>query len=222
MAAKITPERIEEKVVRHPFTQAERLELGSELARAINRQRSVETEFEGVKAAFKAKVAEAESNVETLSIDISNGFTMRRKKCRVVFRPKDRKKDYYPELKDGIFEAQPVLTEDMDADDFQAELFAAEQQFERRAEVPLFRDSVLVLGRLEGKWYSALRVKVGQQAITERLDPAAKRFKARPQAVDATLARLSAWLVDTFGEETAKGFADAIQKVAKTQLELEE
>ena len=222
MSAKITPERIEDRVVRHDFTPTERLDLGSELARALGRLRGVEAEFEGVKASFKARIATEESTVETVSTDIQNGFTMRKKKCRVVFRPKDKKKDYYPEIKDDVFDAKAVLTEDMTQDDFQAELFEAEQRFERRAEILLFKDSYLVLGRLSGKWFSALRVKVGAQQVQERLDPSGKKFRTRPEALGATLARLSKWLVEQFGEETAKGFADAIAKVETTQGQLEE
>lgn len=222
MSAKVAQERIEDRLVRHDFTQNERLDLGSELARALGRLRGVESEFEGVKASFKARIATEESTVETVSTDIQNGFTMRKKKCRVVFRPKDKKKDYYPEIKDDVFDAKPALTEEMTPDDFQAELFESEQRFERRAEILVFKDSYLVLGRWSSKWYAALRVKVGAQQIQERLDPSGKRFKSRPEALAATLARLSQWLLEQFGEETAKGFKDAIAKVATTQGELEE
>jgi hypothetical protein len=218
----IPTERTEERMVKHEFSPTERLELGSELARALQQKDSIETEAEGVKASYKAKVAEAESKVANYASDIQNGFTMRRKKCRVVFRPKDRKKDYYAEIKDGIFDTKVVLTDDMTDDDFQAELFQAEQQFERRAEVVLFKGGLMVLGRLAGKWYAALRVKVGAQGIEERLDPGSKKYKTRPDAVKATVSRICNWLSDSFGEETAKGFDDSIQKVLKVQEGLEE
>lgn len=222
MAAKISNERIEERLVKHEFTAAERLEIGAELARSLQRKESLEIEFEGVKASYKAKLAEADSQVSNHAASIQNGFDMRKKRCRVIFRPKDRKKDFYPEIKDGIFDTKIVLTDDMTQDDFQDELFQAEQQFERRCEVALFKGGVLVLGRLSGKWYSALRVQVGQQKTEERLDPAGKKFKTRPDALKATVLRLQTWLVDSLGEETAKGFQDSIAKAVKIQEPLEE
>lgn len=222
MAAKISNERFEERLVKHEFSPAERLEIGAELARALQKKDSIETEFEGVKASYKAKIAEADSLVSNHAADIQNGFTHRKKKCRVVFRTKDRKKDYYPEIKDGIFSTTIVLTDDMTADDMQDELFQAEQQFERRAEVVLFKDGTLILGRMAGKWYAALRVKIGGKGIEERLDPAAKKFKARPDALKATIIRLQTWLSDQLGDETAKGFQDSIAKAVKVQEPLEE
>lgn len=222
MAAKVSNERIEERVVKHEFTPTERLEIGAELARSLQRMASLETEFEGVKASYKAKLAEAESQVANHAASIQNGFDMRKKRCRVIFRPKDRKKDYFPEIKDGVFDTKVVLVDDMSQDDFQDELFQAEQQFERRCEVLLFKDGLLVLGRLSGKWHAALRVQVGQLKIEERLDAAGKKFKTRPDALKASVARVQTWLVDSFGEETAKGFQDSIAKAVKIQEPLEE
>lgn len=222
MAAKISNERIEERLVKHEFTPAERLEIGAELARSLQRRESVEIEFEGIKASYKAKLAEADSQVSNHAASIQNGFEMRKKRCRVVFRTKDRKKDYFAEIKDGLFDTKVVLTDDMTADDFQDELFQAEQQFERRCEVHLFKDGTLVLGRMAGKWYSALRVQVGQQKLEERLAPDGKKFKTRPDALKQTIIRLQTWLVDSFGEQTTKGFADSIAKAVKIQEPLEE
>lgn len=214
--------KTETRLVRHEFTQTERLQLGTDLAQNHRQLQGIEAEFEGVKANFKARIAEAESRIETLATDIGNGFTMRQKNCKVVLRPKDRKKDFYAEIKDGVFEAKPVITEDMTTDDFQQELFEAESRFERRAEIPLFKDAVLVVGRLKGKWFSALRVRIGQQKLEERLAPDADKFKARPDAIKATVIRLEKWVTQQFGAETWKGFADAVSKVVKTHETLEE
>lgn len=212
----------ETRLVKHTFTQTERLEMGGELARAVGRVRQVEVEFEGIKGTYKAKIGEAESAVETISNNIQNGFEMRAKKCKVVFRPKDKKKDYYPEIKDGIYDTKPVLTDDMTPDDFNRDLFEAERVFEHRKELSLFKDGNLVVGRFDGKWYTALRITMGAQKLQERLDPAGKKFKDRHGAIKATAARCLTWITDQFGDETAKGFKDAIAKVVKDNEELVE
>lgn len=214
--------KIEERLVKHEFSTAEKVEKGSELARALGNKSQVEAEFEGVKSTYKARIAECDSRAEKVSNDIRNGFEMRTKRCKVEFRTKDRKKDFYPEIKDGVFEVKPALTEDMTQDDFQTELFEAESRFERRSEVSLFKGGVLVLGRLKDKWYAALRVKVGEQAIEERLAPDGKKWKARSAALMETITRLRGWVVDQFGEETWKGFQDSVDKAVKVQEPLEE
>lgn len=212
----------ETRLVKHTFTPAERLEMGGELARAVGAVRQVEAEFEGVKSSYKAKIGAAESSVETISNNIQNGFEMRQKKCKVVFRPKDRKKDYYPEIKDGIYDTKAVLTDDMTPDDFNRDLFEAERVFEAKKEITLFKDGFLVVGRFDGKWFAALRVTMGAKKLQERLDPAGKKFKARFDAVRHTAKRCEQWITDQFGDETAKGFKDSVAKAVAAQEELVE
>jgi hypothetical protein len=73
------------KSVKHTFTPAERGGLGDDLARAIGALRGVETEFDGIKASYKAKTAEVEARIDGLSTNLINGFDMRNERCVVVY-----------------------------------------------------------------------------------------------------------------------------------------
>lgn len=165
--------KIEVKNVKHVFTEAERNALGDSLARTIGAKRGNEAEFDQVKSSFKAKITENEARIDRLSTDLVNGFEMRDKKCIVVFRPKDRQKDYYLEGTDP--ETQPLVTEEMTRDDYQADLLQAESKFDLREEINLFQPQendagILAVGKLAGNWFTALRVKIGKLELTERLD----------------------------------------------------
>jgi hypothetical protein len=135
-----SPLKTELKTVKHSFTSDERLALGIDLARQHGVMAGIEAEFDQIKSAYKARTAEAEAKVGSLSTALVNGFDMRQVSCVVVFRPKDRKKDYFLE---SVWEnatspdylTGPVLTEDMTRDDFQAELIQAEAKGEHEGAV---------------------------------------------------------------------------------------
>jgi hypothetical protein len=108
------------KTIKHTFSHAEREQLGIDLAQAFGTIRSIEAEFDGIKSNYKARTAEAEARIDRISSNITNGFDLREAECIVVYRPKDKLKDYY--LSDGDVEAGPVLTERMTQEDFQLAL----------------------------------------------------------------------------------------------------
>jgi len=112
--------KIEVKAVKHVFTLEERDEVGGMLARALATLRGINAEFDEVKASYKFKIAEAEAAIGSLETKRTNGFEFRSENCRVVYRAKDRKKDYF--LENDPADAAPVLTESMTAEDFQADL----------------------------------------------------------------------------------------------------
>jgi len=231
--------KIETKSVKHTFTPEERDQLGGDLARCVGSIRSIEAEFDQVKAGYKAKTAEAASRVESLSTALVNGFEMRNKRCVVAYRPQERQKDYLLEadvLKMKIAEsavpgfvvelAGVVLTEPMTAEDFQAELIMAESKFDTREEITLFppteRDrGVLVVGRFAGVWFSALRVNIGKLSLEERLDSEQRSFKKRADAVSHAVKRVKEWLKTNL-KDHAKGFETSFDAVVDAHKEREE
>ena len=199
------------KVVKHTFTEPERREMGNDLARAHGSVKQIETEFEGVKASYKAKISEKESAIETLSTNLVNGFTMKEKDCRVVFDVPASKKRFY--AADSTENTEVLAEEAMTQDDFQKELIEAESVFGLRKEIELFPSidqdrGVLVIGQLDGRWYSALRIFIGKKKLEERLDSEQKSFKARFGAVKAGFARADEWLNASFGATAAAGFKE--------------
>lgn len=218
------PQKLEIKNVKHTFTDTERNGLGSDLARCIGGLRGIEGEFDQVKASFKAKITESEARIDNLSTSLVNGFEMRNKKCRVVFRPKDRLKDYFlEESKNGD---PPVVTEEMTRDDFQADLLMAESKFDFREEIQLFQPQdndagILVVGKLAGNWFTALRVRIGKLELTERLDSEQRAFKKRPDAVSHAVKRANAWAKDNL-KDLAQGFQASFESVIEAHKEREE
>lgn len=213
------------KVVKHVFTEPERREMGNDLARAHGSVKQIETEFEGVKASYKAKISEKESAIETLSTNLVNGFTMKEKECRVVFDVPQSKKRFYAAESD---ENTEVLAEEaMTQDDFQKELIEAESVFGKRKEIELFASidqdrGVLVVGQLKDRWYSALRISIGKKKLEERLDSEQKSFKQRFGAIKAAVSRSEEWLAASFGKESAKGFMDGLAAILDAEKDKEE
>ena len=224
------------KTVKHTYSHEEREQLGGELARAFGGLRGIESELDSIKASYKSKTAEAEARIDRLSTDITNGFTMREEKCVVTYRPKLKEKDYWLEsdaaqVPEGIdlscgIQAMgigPVLTEKMTAEDFQQELIEAESKFDAREEIQLFppTDSdrgVLVVGRFAGKWFSALRVKIGKLELKERLDSEQPCTITRPDAVKVGIKRVNEW-AKTNLKEHADGFHAKFSEVEKLHSE---
>lgn len=218
----------ETRSLKHTFTESERNQLGGDLARAVSSLRGHEADFDSVKASFKAKITEAEAKIDGLSTDLMNGFVMRDEKCVVVFRVPDRKKDFYLQADFEANGAKAViqLTEDMTASDYALELIQAESKFDAREEIQLFQPAegdqgLLVVGRLAGKWFSALRVKIGKCELKERLDSEQKCVKERPAAVKIAVERFRKWAKDNL-KDLAKGFesaADAVLEAHKERTE---
>jgi len=228
--------KTEKKSVKHIYSTEERLSLGDQLASAHNQLQVIDCDFQKVKDQFKSQLSAAEAAIQTLSTQLRSGFEFRDKMCVVVYRPLDRKKDYYllheyeAANQGGIpieVYARPVLVEEMTPADFQAELIQAESKFEAKEEIPLFlpvnQDAgVLVVGRFEGRWYSAIRIVVGGRTLEERLDSEQKSFKTRPDCVKQGCKRALEWLITNLGKDNAKGFEDSIIAAIDAHKEREE
>jgi len=229
--------KIETKSVRHNFTPEETNNLNLEFRRAYDGLKSVEAEFDSVKATFKARTAEASSRMETLAATLNAGFEMRPEKCRLVLAPKEAKKLFYLESAidgqknldaNGIPEGlEPVLVEAMTPSDFQNELIEAESRFDHREEIPLFLpvkddSGILAIGRLNKLWYAALRVTLGTRILNERLDSEQPACRKRFDMVKQACKRFNAWLEANLGPEGAKGFQNSIADVLAKHREREE
>jgi hypothetical protein len=108
---------IVKKSVKHTFSPEEVATLNVDFGNAYDAVKSAEADFDAVKAVHKAKIQEAESKMTTLRATINAGFDFRETELYVVFRPADKKKDFYlPQTAKDILEGfshKPILTEDM-------------------------------------------------------------------------------------------------------------
>ena len=231
--------KIETKSIKHTFSPEEIMRLNGEFRRSYDSLKSVEAEFDSVKATYKAKTTEAESRMETLSATLNAGFEMRPEKCVVVFYPKDSKKYYFlekfiAEIWKGEIPADKevlaincCLSEAMTPADFQAELIEAESKFELREEIPLFTpanndNGTLIVGRFGKRWYAALRVSIGTRILGERLDSEQPASKERFDAVKRGCKRFNDWLTANLGNEEMKGFQNGIADVLAKHKERDE
>lgn len=217
--------RIETKSVKHTFTTDEVNQLNVDFRQSYSNLKAVESEFDNVKAVWKSKTTEAESRMETLSATLQAGFEMRQERCRVVLDPKQSKKFFY--LETAAQDADPVLTEAMTEADFQTELLEAESKFDAREDIELFApvngdSGVMTVGRLDKKWFAALKVKIGTRIISERLDSEQTCSKKRSVMIERCLGRLNTWLKENLGHEEAKGFQNSLALVKAAHAEREE
>jgi len=217
-----TSAKIEAKFVKHTFTDAERLQFASSLGAAIAAARNVESEFKSVKASFNLRTEEAKAKIDSLGDKLQAGFEMREARCRVVYDAKARRKFFY--LEDAPEDSAPVLDEPMTGDDFQQDLIIAESVFEQRDELPIFLPAgndrgVIVIGRQNGKWFTALRIQVGAKSISERLHSEQPSTKERSDAIRKAARRAKEWIVDNLGKDAFDGFKASLEALVKASEE---
>ncbi len=225
--------KIVKRSVKHEFTPEEIAALNVEFGGAYDAVQSVTADFDSIKAVHKAKITEAESRMTTLRCRINAGFENREKPCvRILDLAKGKKyffleTDIHPETGLVLNPDKPVITEDLTDADRQQELLEAEEAFENRENIELFKPAgqdvgTLTVGRLNGKWFSALRVTIGKNTVKERLDGEQKTTKGRPDAVKQGVKRFTAWVEEQLGKEPAKGFTNAANLVIAEHAEREE
>lgn len=232
--------KIVKRAVKHTFTPPETATLNVDFRQAFANLKSVEAEFDSVKASYKAKTTEAESRMETLNATLQAGFEIRDQNCVLVMDFKAGKKFFYL---DSLVNAdwietwgddpvewpdtESVIAEPITDADRQQEMIEAEAKFEAREEIALFEPAaddsgVLIVGRLGSKWFSALRVKIGTREIKERLDSEQACSKKRPDQIKRACKRFGEWLEENLGHEEAKGFKNAVALVQAEHAEREE
>ena len=226
-----TPLKKIKRHVKHIFTPEEIAALNIEFRQSFANLKSVEAEFDSVKASYKAKTTEAESKMETLNATLQAGFELREKPLVIVMDFKAGKKFFYLEsiLVDGEVpaDAEPLITEVVTDADRQQELIEAEARFECREAIKLFEPAAtdfgtMTVGRLDGKWFSALNVTIGSRVLAEHLDSEQPASKKRADQIKRTCKRFTEWLNENLGREDAKGFINALELVKAEHAEREE
>lgn len=211
---------IVKRAVKHTFTREEREEMNVELLNQFDACKNAEAEFDSVKASYKAKISEAEAGRDTIASQLRAGFEMRQKECRVEFSPAEQKKRFYV-----VETGELAATEPMSSEDYQQDLIQAESSFELREEITLYHTGtdkgVLIVGRMKGKWFSALRMRLGTPEIQERLDSEQPCFKKRFDAIAKAAKRAMEWLKSQ-DKKSAEGFEDPILAIIEKHREREE
>ncbi|HEX5426580.1 MAG TPA: hypothetical protein VFW94_23735 [Candidatus Acidoferrales bacterium] len=82
MATRITKETL---YLRHEFTSEERLQMGTDLAEAYNRQKEIDEDEKAVKAQFAERRTGVIAKIGQLSRNLSQGFDMRNVDCRLSY-----------------------------------------------------------------------------------------------------------------------------------------
>lgn len=208
--------KIVKRSVKHTFTPEETSVLYVEFRQSFADLNAIEAEADAIKNSYKAKTSAAESNMKAIDAKLQAGFDVRDKACAVVLDVAKGKKFFHLCDEAGIFppDSVPIITENLTEADLQQELIDAESVFENKEVIELFptagQDSgSLTVGRLNGKWFSALKVTIGKNTITERLDGEQKATKERPDAVRLAVKRFDAWVQEQLGKEPAKGFTNS-------------
>lgn len=212
-------EEIIKKKVRHTFTGEERTALSQDLLGALSDRTNAEAEFDSIKAQYKAKVTAAEAKVESVAATLRTGWEFREKMCKVELVPEKRQKFFY--LADDETKT-PLIWEDMSPQDWQLDLVRAEAKFEPKSEIVLWDTypdkGIIVVGKFENRWFSAIRLTVGVNTIEERLDSEQTSVKDRFIAIQRAEARAKKWLKEIL-KDTAKGFEEPITKAVESERE---
>ncbi len=117
--SKRTEQKFHKEIIETPFkfTDAERLDLGGQLAAVTTRINELEDRKKSVTSDFKAQIDAATATANSLSSKFTAGFEMRPTECRVKFDAKKGVKTYF-NLKTG----ELVKTSEMVQSDYELEL----------------------------------------------------------------------------------------------------
>ena len=74
-----------EKMLRYTFSREELLEIGKKLAEANGRKVQIDSDQKRVVSDFKAQAAKADSEIGSLSQNISSGYDLRMVKCVIEY-----------------------------------------------------------------------------------------------------------------------------------------
>lgn len=115
--------------VRHVFTEAERLAMGSDLAESYNQLTAIEDEEAVVKAKFKERRTTVEQKVGSLSRDLGTGWTMQNAVCRLEYDKPNVNEVSYVRIDTGeVIKTRPFTQSEMQGTlPLGAEVTSAEQ-----------------------------------------------------------------------------------------------
>lgn len=217
--------------VKHTFTPDEIAQLNVEFRQAYSNLKAVEADIAAEKSRLKAKGDEAQASMDLKNATLQAGYEMREKECVVIFRPDDKKKDFFllnqfidnDATKSLLPDQKPVITEPMVQDDFEQDLIQADSAFNKRASIALWDagddSGRLIIGEQRDRWFTALRGNVGDKKLSERLDGEQKSFKNRWDAIQGAVKRLNEWLKVNLGKDASKGFEESTAKAVEPEKE---
>ena len=232
---KLLPPIVVKRTVQHKFSELEVAKLNVDFRQAYAERVSKESAAKAAANTHKALVTEAICRMDTINALLQAGVEDRLKDCIVVFRPAAKKKDFYVKPEDETVATveqlvalgeKPVATEDMAPQDFEQDLFRAESAFDDKAELVLWNveadKGAIIVGKQNGKWFTALRCSIGNKNITERLDAEQPCSKVRFDAIKRAGKRCCEWLAETLDKDVAAGFKAKIEEVVEANKELVE
>lgn len=247
---KPTPEPVQKireeiKQVKYTFSNQEMLDLGKDLAGKTTDLGNISDEAKSVAKGYKSKEAEIEGSIGVLTEKIKTGYELRPMKCRVVFRSRDGKKDYF-----RADTGELALTEQMTNADLQMDL-ELEHKKQAKDEKPketikpgeglvtikpedldavqetisstidIWPDELesmaqLTLYRVKGLWTFAIQANVGDWVYFSQIDTSEKGSKERYDAIKRAMKLLRAEMKDGIGE-AAEGFYAHIDRVLEAE-----
>lgn len=217
-------QQIVTKSVKYLFTQAEILEFGMQLAASHGEARNIEDELAKIKSQFKAQAEAVSGRVAVLSQKIAGGMEYRDAPCSVVYDAQKGRKYFFPV--NGP-EGQPAaLEEAMTPSDYQQDLIIADSAFDDVAHLNVFEAGndygQIIVGKQGEKWYSAVRMQIGQSKIAEKMDSESPSSKKRSDAIARASKRALEWIANQLGKDAAEGFKGSFHEITRTNLELVE
>jgi len=135
--------RLEEtRHLRVVYTDAERLELGKQLAGTHGELNQINGDLDRIKAEYKAKIADKDAKISDLSNKVSTGFRIEPVACLwEMDKPKKNKKSLR-----RIDTQEVIETHDMTAADKQAELPLTEMEKKLNEALPAGTTATVVAG----------------------------------------------------------------------------
>lgn len=237
--------REEIKQVKYTFSNQEMLDLGKDLAGKTTDLSNVVDEAKSVAKSYKSKEAEIEGAIGVLTEKIKTGYELRPMKCRVVFRSRDGKKDYF-----RADTGELALTEQMTNADLQMDLElenkkqandenpdakikpgeglvtinpkdleASQETISSTIEIwPDALDSMaqLTLYRVKGLWTFAIQANVGDWVYFSPINTSEKGSKERYDAIKRAMKLLRSEMEAGIGE-AADGFHVYIDRVLEAE-----
>ena len=205
------------KNVKHVFSRDEKEKISQDLVGELAKQSGLEAEAKQVKSSYTAKLDEASARIGAYTQQLQSGFEMRLMECRVEYRPKDKKKDFF-----RTDSGELVVTEDMTQEDFQINLLIEDAAFEAREEIELWKagsdSGKIVVGKAGARWTAAIRAKIGTNTLAERMTKESKSFKNRADALTAAVDRMLGWC-ESVSPGSRAGFEQKAKSIIEQQKE---
>lgn len=217
-------QQIVTKSVKYLFTNDEKMEFAIQLASSHGEARNLEDELAKIKSQFKAQAEAISGRVALLSQRIAGGMEYRDQPCAVVYDAQKGRKYYFPV--NGPAGQPAALEEAMTPSDYQQDLIIADSAFDDVTHLAVFEAGndygQIIVGKQNEKWFSAVRMKIGNSEIAEKMDSESPSSKKRSDAISRASKRALEWIANQLGRDAAEGFKASFHEITRTNLELVE